>query len=94
MFSKAFCCYDFQSNKFKFSSQGLNKGTPDDCENDLISKYCKVFEKSINVASIKRGFRTILHAVVIYEQAKKIISYVFIKRKVQLYGRHTQLLSL
>ena len=40
--SKIFCCYDRKSNKYNFSSKGLNKGTLEDCGDGPMSKYRKV----------------------------------------------------
>ena len=40
-YSKTFRCYDRKSNKYKFSSKGLIKGTLEDCGNGPMSKYRK-----------------------------------------------------
>ena len=37
--SKTYCCYDKQTNKYKFSSKGLNKRTLEDCGDGQMSKY-------------------------------------------------------
>ena len=37
--SKTYCCYDSNSNKYNFSSKGLNKRTLEDCGDGPISKY-------------------------------------------------------
>ena len=37
--SKAFCCFDSQSNRFKFSSKGLNKRTLKNCGDEPMSIY-------------------------------------------------------
>ena len=92
---KTFCCYDKHTNKYKFSSKGLNKRTLEDCGDDgPMSKYRKVLEESVHVTSTKRGFRTIQHIVATYEQTKKGLSYFYPKRLVRENGIHTKPLHL
>ena len=69
--SKTYCCYDGNSNKYKFSSKELNKRTLEYCGDGLMTKYRKVLDEFINVTSTNRGFRTIHHSVATYEQTKK-----------------------
>ena len=69
--SKTYCCYDRKSNKYKFSSKGLNKRTLVDCGDGPITKYRKVVEEAVNVTSTNRGFQTMKHGVATYEQTKK-----------------------
>ena len=78
--SKTYCCYDSNSNKYKFSSIGLNKGTLEDCGDGPMAKYRKVLDEFINVTSTRRGFRTVHHSVATYEQTKKGLSF-FIQRE-------------
>ena len=92
--SKTYCYYDSNSNKFKFSSKGLNKRTLEDCGDGPIAKYRKVLEEFVNVTSINRGFRTVQHSVAPYEQTKKGLSYFYPKRIVDTDGIHTRTLSL
>ena len=93
--SKTYCCYDKHTNKYKFSSKGLNKRTLEDCgDGGPMSKYCKVLEASVNLTSTNRGFRTIQHIVATYEQTKKGLSYFYPKRKVEEDGIHTKPLRL
>ena len=66
--SRTYCCYDQKSNKYKFSSKGLNKRTLEDCGDGPMSKYRKVLREAVNVTSTNRGFRTIWHSVATYEQ--------------------------
>ena len=66
--SKTYCCYDKQTNKYKFSSKGLNKRTLEDCGDGTMSKYRKVLEESVTVISTNRRFRTNQHSVARYEQ--------------------------
>ena len=40
--SKTYCCYDAKSNKYKFSSKGLNKRTFEDSGDGPMAKYQKV----------------------------------------------------
>ena len=80
--SKTYCCYDKQTNKYKFSSKALNKRTLEDCGGGgPMSKNRKVLEESANVSSTNRGFRTIQHSVATYEQTKKGLSYVYPKKE-------------
>ena len=66
--SKTYCCYDRKSNKYKFSSEGLNKRTLEDCGDGPMLKYRKVLEEAVNVTSTNRGFRTMKHSVATYGQ--------------------------
>ena len=61
--SKTYCCYDRKSNKYKFSSKGLNKRTPEDCGDGPMSKYRKVLQEAVNVTPTNGGFPTIQHSV-------------------------------
>ena len=73
--SKTYCCYDLKSNKYEFSTRGLNKRTLEDCEVGPMTKYRRVLEETVNVTSTNRGFRTTKHSVATYEQTKKGLSY-------------------
>ena len=42
--SKTYCCYDSNSNKYKFSSKGLNKRTLEDSGDGPMAKYRKVLK--------------------------------------------------
>ena len=88
--SKIYCCYDRKSNKYKFSSKGLNKRTLEDCGVGPMSKYRKVLEEAVNVTSTNRGFRTMKQSVATYEQTKKGLSFFYLKRLVEEDGIHTQ----
>ena len=92
--SKTYCCYDSNSNKYKFSSKGLNKRTLEDCGDGPMPKYRKVLDEFINVTSTNRGFRTVHHSVATYEQTKKGLSYFYPKRIVDTDGIHTRPLNL
>ena len=92
--SKTYCCYDSNSNKYKFSSKGLNKRTLEDWGDGPMAKYRKVSDEFIIVTSINRGFRTVHHSVGTYEQTKKGLSYFYPKRIVDADGIHTRPLSL
>ena len=92
--SKTYCCYDRKSNKYNFSSKGLNKRTLDDCGDGPMTKYRKVLEEAVNVTSTNRGFRTMKHSVATYEQTKKGLSYFYPKRLVAEDGIHTKPLDL
>ena len=45
--SKTCCCYDKQTNRYKFSSKGLNKKTLEDCADGPMSRYRKELEESL-----------------------------------------------
>ena len=70
--SKTYCCYDRNSNKYKFSSKGLNKRTLEDSGDGPMSKYRKVLEEAVNVISSNRGFRTMEHRVASYDQRYRV----------------------
>ena len=52
--SKSYCCYDSNSNKYKFSTKCLNKRTLEDCGDGPMAKYRKVLDEFINVTSTNR----------------------------------------
>ena len=68
--SKTYCCYDSNSDKYKFSSDDLNKRTLEDCGDGPMAKYRKVSDELNNITSTNRGFRTVHHSVATYEQTK------------------------
>ena len=69
--SKTYSCYDNKSDKFKFSSKGLNKRVLEDSGDGSMSKYRRVLDEAINLTSTNRGFRIKNHMVATYEQTKK-----------------------
>ena len=66
--SKTYCCYDNKSNKFKFSSKGLNKRVLEDSGDGPMAKYRRELDEAVNLTSTNRGFRTMNHMVATYEQ--------------------------
>ena len=92
--SKTYCCYDRKSNKYKFSSRGLNKRTLEDCGDGPMTKCRKVLEEAVNVTSTNLGFRKMKHSVATYEQTKKGLSFFYPKHLVEEYGIHTKPLDL
>ena len=56
--SKTYCCYDAKSNKYKFSSKGLNKRTFEDSGDGPTSKYQKVLFEQEHVT---RKITALLH---------------------------------
>ena len=88
--SKTYCCYDRKSNKYKFSSKGLNERTLENCGDGPLSIYREVLQEGVNVTSTSRGFRRIQHSVATYEQTKKRLSYVYSKRIVEEDGIHSK----
>ena len=79
--SKTYCCYDSQSNKFKFSSKKLNDRTFQDCDDGIMTKHRKALEEINKVTSTKKEFRTIQYAVFTYEQTKKGLLFFHPKTK-------------
>ena len=92
--SKFYCCYDSKSQKYKFSSKGLNKRALEDSVDGPMAKYRQVLDELVNLKSTNRGFKTINHAVATYEQTKKGLSYFYPKREVECDGIHTKPLNL
>ena len=92
--SKTYCCYDAKSDKYKFSSKGLNKRTLEETGDGPMEKYRRMMDEIINLTSTNRGFRTINHCVATYEQTKKGLSYFYPKRVVVADGIHTEPLKL
>ena len=87
--SKTYCSYHRKSNKYKFSSKGLNKRTLEDCGDGTMSKYRKVLKEAVNVTWTNRGFRTMKQIVATYEQTRKGLSCFYSKRLVEEDGIHT-----
>ena len=76
--SKAYCCYKsllLQSNKLKFSTEGLNKRAFEDSGDAPMPIYWKVLNQTENVTSTSRGFCTTNHCVATYERTKKGLCY-------------------
>ena len=89
--SKTYCCYENKSDKFKFSSKGLNKLVLEDSGDGPMAKYRRVLDKAVNLTST---IRTINHMVATYELTKKGLSYFYPKRQVQNDGFHTKPLNV
>ena len=87
----SYCKY---TDKIKFSSKGLNKRVLEETGNGPLPKYRRVMDEAVNIKSTNRGFRTVNHSVVTYEQTKKGLSYFYPKRIVQSDGIHTKPLEL
>ena len=92
--SKTYCCYDSNSNKYKFSSKGLNKRTLEDCGDGPMAKYRKVLVEFINVTSTNTRFQSVHHGVASYEHTKKGLFDFYPKRIVDTDGIHTRPLNL
>ena len=86
--SKTYCCYDAKSNKYTFSSKGLNKRTFEDSGDGPMAKYQEVLTEQENVTSTNRGFRAKDRSIATYEQTKKGLSYFYPKRIVEQDGIH------
>ena len=89
--SKTYCCYVDMSDKYKFSSKGLNKRTLEETGDGPMEKYRRVMDEIINLTSTNR---TINHCVATYEQTKKGLSYFYPKRVVLADGIHTAPLNI
>ena len=92
--SKTYCCYDQDSNEYKFSSKGLNGRTLEVCGDGPMSKYRKVLEEAVIVTSTNRRFRTMKHSVATYEQIEKRLSFFHPKRLLEEDGIHTNPVDL
>ena len=78
--NKSYCCYDSNSNKYKFSSKSLNKRTLEDCGDGPMAKYRNVLDDFVNVTPTNRDFRTVHHSVATYGQTK-VDCLTFIQRE-------------
>ena len=87
--SKTYRCYNSDTMKMKFSSEGLNKHFLCDSSDGPVQKYRKVLDEATNIGSIKRRFRARNNAVYTYEQSKKGLSFFYPKRKLLPDGSHT-----
>ena len=77
--SKTYFCYDRKSNKYKFSSKGLKKGTLRYFDMGPSAQSSKVLQEAVNVTSTNR-FRTIQHSVATCKQTKKGLFYFYSKK--------------
>ena len=73
---KTYCCYDAKSDKYKFSSKGLNKRTLEETGDGPMENYQRVIDEITNHTSINMGLRIMNHFVVTYEQTKKGLSSI------------------
>ena len=92
--SKTYCCYNVISIKPKFSIKILNKRVLEESDDGPLEKYRGVLNKTVNVTSNNRRFRTENHSVATYEQIKKSLSSFYSKRTVENDGIQTQPLNL
>ena len=92
--SKTYCCYDSKSDKFKFSSKGLNKRTLEDIGDGPMSKNRRVLDEPVNLKSTNRRFKTSSQLVGTCERTKNGLSYFYPKREVLDNGIHTKSLNL
>ena len=87
--SKTYCCYNSLTNKTKFSSKELNKSVLEENSDGPLQKYRRVLDDAVKLASTNRGFRTINHQILTYEQTKKGRSFFYPKRIMDADGIHT-----
>ena len=71
LWKERYCCDDSNTNKYKFSCNGLNKRTLGDCDDGPMAKYWKVVDEFFNVTSTSRCFRTFHHSAATYQLTKK-----------------------
>ena len=90
--SKTYCCYNSVNsvtNKTKFSSKGLSKSVLEANSDGPLQKYRRVLDDAVNIASTNRGFRTMNHQTLTYEQTIKGLSFFYPKQIVDADGIHT-----
>ena len=87
--SKTYCCYNSVTNKTKFSSKGLSKSVLEENSDGPLQKYRPVLDDAVNIASTSRGFTTMNHHILTYEQTKKGLSFFYPTRIVDGDGIHT-----
>ena len=92
--SKTYCCYDAQSDKYKFSSKSLNNRTLKENGDGPMEINQRLMDEIISLISTNRGFRTINNCIATYEQTKKRLSYFYPKRIVQSDGIHSAPLNI
>ena len=92
--SKTYCWYDVTSNKFIFSSRGLNKRQLEQNSDGPLQKYRRVSSETVNVTSNKRGFRANKHSVFNYEQVTEGPFYFYPKQIVESDGMYTKVPDL
>ena len=86
--SKRYCCYDNKSDKFKFSSKGLNKRVREDSGDGLMAKYRSLLDYDFNLTSTNREFRTVNPMVATYQQTKKGLRCFYPKSQAGADGIH------
>ena len=80
VYSKNYCCYDNKTDKFKFSSKGLNKRVLEDYGS--MSKYMTVLNGAVNLTSTNIGSRTVTLMDATYEHTKKGLFNFYPRRQV------------
>ena len=92
---KTYSCCDVTSNKFKFSSKGLNKRVLEQSGDGPLEKHRRVLNEKVNVTSntIEDSEQTITLFPPM-NKLKKGLSYFYPKRIVETDGIHTQPLNL
>ena len=92
--SKTYYCYDQKNNKYKLSSEALNRTTLEDCGDWPMSKYCEELKEEVIFTSTNRGFRIMRDSVATYEQTEKGFPYFYPKGLVEEHGIRTKQLDL
>ena len=91
--SKAYCCYESDSNKYKFSSEGVHKRTLQDCGDAPMAKFPKVLDEVINGTRPIEVFELFITVWLLMNRPKKGLSYFYPKRIVDVDGIHTRPLN-
>ena len=69
--SKTYCCYYSRTKKTKFSRTEI---VLEEINDEPLQKYGKVLDEALNVSSNNRGFKTVNHQNLTYEESKKGLS--------------------
>ena len=88
--SKTFCCYDSKSQKYKFSSKGLNKRAVEDSGDGPMAKYRQVLVEAKSLKSTNRGIKRLQ----LLNKLEKGLRYFYPKWEVECDGINTKPLSL
>ena len=78
--SKTYCCYDFNSNKYKFSSKGLNKRVLEDCGDSPMAKYREVLDEFINILRLTEVSELFIIVWLLMNRPKRVC-LAFIQRE-------------
>ena len=92
--SKTYCCCDVASNKYKFSSKGLNKRVLKQGGEGPLDKHRRVLDEKILVTLTNRILCANKHTVATCQQVKKGLTFFNRNKIVENDGIRTQSLIL